>query len=122
MNFFPIDYWIFFYIYKCLQNHQIFLNLIPIVSFTLCFSFVQISRRILDEKSILSMLFMDNLSFKSWNSEGRGLKSYLHLCLVLQPFFGVNWMMGVVAIENAYHWSSPSTYLILVICMVSVCQ
>lgn len=66
------------------------------------------------------MLYNDNLSWKwSWNTEGNELKSYLHLCLVLEPFFAINWVMGVVAIENAAHWSTPTIYLILVVSMVS---
>lgn len=46
------------------------------------------------------------------------LKAYLNLCLVLEPFFAINWVMGVVAIENAMHWSTPTIYLILVVSMV----
>ncbi|KAI5633837.1 7 transmembrane receptor (Secretin family) domain-containing protein [Phthorimaea operculella] len=70
------------------------------------------------EKSLFNMLYSDNLSWKwSWNTEGNELKTYLHLCLVLEPFFAINWVMGVVAIENAAHWSTPTIYLILVLAM-----
>lgn len=72
------------------------------------------------DKGLLNMLYMDNLSWKwSWNTEGNELKTYLNLCLVLEPFFAINWVMGVVAIENASHWSTPTIYLILVVSMVS---
>ncbi|XP_041985622.1 uncharacterized protein LOC121737948 [Aricia agestis] len=72
----------------------------------------------LHDKGFLNMLYMDNLSFKwSWNTEGNQLKTYLNLCLVLEPFFAINWVMGVVAIENANHWSTPGIYLILVLSM-----
>lgn len=72
------------------------------------------------DKGLLNVLYsMDNLSLKwSWNTEGNELKSYLNLCLVLEPFFAINWVMGVVAIENAAHWSTPTIYLILVVAMV----
>ncbi|KAJ0170477.1 hypothetical protein K1T71_013848 [Dendrolimus kikuchii] len=74
--------------------------------------------KVIQDKGILNMLYMDNLSWKwSWNTEGNELKSYLNLCLVLEPFFAVNWVMGVVAIENAAHWSTPTIYLILVVAM-----
>ncbi|XP_052742735.1 uncharacterized protein LOC112058103 [Bicyclus anynana] len=70
------------------------------------------------DKGLLNMLYMDNLSSKwSWNTEGNDLKTYLNLCLILEPFFAINWMMGVVAIENASHWSTPTIYLILVLSM-----
>ncbi|XP_053620576.1 uncharacterized protein LOC128681054 isoform X2 [Plodia interpunctella] len=70
------------------------------------------------DKSLLNMLYMDNLSWRwSWNTEGNELKTYLNLCLVLEPFFAINWVMGVVAIENAAHWSTPTIYLILVVSM-----
>ncbi|KAL0810491.1 hypothetical protein ABMA28_010619 [Loxostege sticticalis] len=70
------------------------------------------------DKGLLNMLYMDNLSWKwSWNTEGNELKTYLNLCLVLEPFFAINWVMGVVAIENASHWSTPTIYLILVVSM-----
>ncbi|CAH2242551.1 uncharacterized protein LOC120634871 [Pararge aegeria] len=70
------------------------------------------------DKGLLNMLFMDNVSWKwSWNTEGNELKTYLNLCLILEPFFAINWMMGVVAIENATHWSTPTIYLILVVSM-----
>ncbi|XP_034837661.1 uncharacterized protein [Maniola hyperantus] len=70
------------------------------------------------DKGLLNMLYMDNLSWKwSWNTEGNELKSYLNLCLILEPFFAINWVMGVVAIENAAHWSTPTIYLILVVSM-----
>ncbi|XP_045781322.1 uncharacterized protein LOC123878225 isoform X2 [Maniola jurtina] len=70
------------------------------------------------DKGLLNMLYMDNLSWKwSWNTEGNELKTYLNLCLVLEPFFAINWVMGVVAIENAAHWSTPTIYLILVVSM-----
>ncbi|RVE53831.1 hypothetical protein evm_001493 [Chilo suppressalis] len=72
----------------------------------------------IQDKGILNMLYMDNLSWKwSWNTEGNELKTYLNLCLVLEPFFAINWVMGVVAIENAAHWSTPTIYLILVMAM-----
>ncbi|KAF9802717.1 hypothetical protein SFRURICE_007329 [Spodoptera frugiperda] len=70
------------------------------------------------DKSLLNMLYMDNISWKwTWNTEGNELKTYLNLCLVLEPFFAINWVMGVVAIENAAHWSTPTIYLILVVVM-----
>ncbi|PZC72499.1 uncharacterized protein LOC124643152 [Helicoverpa zea] len=70
------------------------------------------------DKSLLNMLYMDNVSWKwTWNTEGNELKTYLNLCLVLEPFFAINWVMGVVAIENAAHWSTPTIYLILVVAM-----
>lgn len=70
------------------------------------------------EKSLLNMLYMDNLSWKSsWNTESNDLKTYLNLCLVLEPFFAINWVMGVVAIENVNHWSTPTIYLILITLM-----
>lgn len=72
------------------------------------------------DKSLLNMLYMDNITWKwTWNTEGNELKTYLNLCLVLEPFFAINWVMGVVAIENAAHWSTPTIYLILVVVMVS---
>ncbi|KAL4706118.1 hypothetical protein ACJJTC_012917 [Scirpophaga incertulas] len=72
----------------------------------------------IQDKGVLNMLYLDNLSWKwSWNTEGNELKSYLNLCLVLEPFFAINWVMGVVAIENAAHWSTPTIYLILVFAM-----
>ncbi|XP_073965894.1 uncharacterized protein [Choristoneura fumiferana] len=73
----------------------------------------------MQDKGLLNVLYsMDNLSLKwSWNTEGNELKSYLNLCLVLEPFFAINWVMGVVAIENAAHWSTPTIYLILVVAM-----
>uniref|UniRef100_A0A1E1WSN1 G-protein coupled receptors family 2 profile 2 domain-containing protein n=1 Tax=Pectinophora gossypiella TaxID=13191 RepID=A0A1E1WSN1_PECGO len=72
----------------------------------------------INDKGLLNMLYNDNLSWKwSWNTEGNELKTYLHLCLVLEPFFAINWVMGVVAIENAAHWSTPTIYLILVVAM-----
>ncbi|XP_063543293.1 uncharacterized protein LOC134751757 [Cydia strobilella] len=73
----------------------------------------------LQDRGLLNVLYsMDNLSLKwSWNTEGNELKSYLNLCLVLEPFFAINWVMGVVAIENAGHWSTPTIYLILVVAM-----
>ncbi|KAG6458243.1 uncharacterized protein LOC115448720 [Manduca sexta] len=72
----------------------------------------------IQDKGILNMLYMDNMSWKwSWNTEGNELKTYLNLCLVLEPFFSINWVMGVVAIENAAHWSTPTIYLILVVSM-----
>ncbi|XP_063835315.1 uncharacterized protein LOC135084465 [Ostrinia nubilalis] len=72
----------------------------------------------IQDKGLLNMLYMDNLSWKwSWNTEGNELKTYLNLCLVLEPFFAINWVMGVVAIENATHWSTPTIYLILVVSM-----
>ncbi|XP_031764898.1 uncharacterized protein LOC113513259 [Galleria mellonella] len=72
----------------------------------------------IQDKGLLNMLYMDNLSWKwSWNTEGNELKTYLNLCLVLEPFFAINWVMGVVAIENAAHWSTPTIYLILVVAM-----
>ncbi|XP_075987551.1 uncharacterized protein LOC142984103 [Anticarsia gemmatalis] len=72
----------------------------------------------LHDKSLLNMLYMDNVSWKwTWNTEGNELKVYLNLCLVLEPFFAINWVMGVVAIENAAHWSTPTIYLILVVAM-----
>lgn len=74
----------------------------------------------MQDKNHLNMLFMDNLSMKwSWNTEGNELKAYLNLCLILEPFFAINWVMGVVAIENASHWSTPAIYLVLVLAMVS---
>ena len=74
----------------------------------------------INDKSILNELYLENLVWKwSWNNEGNALKAYLNLCLVLEPFFAINWMMGVVAIENATHWSTPTIYLILVVSMVS---
>ncbi|CAH0718559.1 unnamed protein product, partial [Brenthis ino] len=72
----------------------------------------------INEKSILNELYLENLVWKwSWNTEGNALKAYLNLCLVLEPFFAINWVMGVVAIENATHWSTPTIYLILVVSM-----
>lgn len=72
----------------------------------------------LQDKGLLNMLYMDNISWKwTWNTEGNELKVYLNLCLVLEPFFAINWVMGVVAIENATHWSTPTIYLILVVAM-----
>ncbi|KAM3968827.1 uncharacterized protein ACR2FA_001156 [Aphomia sociella] len=72
----------------------------------------------IQDKGLLNMLYMDNLSWKwSWNTEGNELKTYLNLCLVLEPFFAINWVMGVVAIENAAHWSTPTIYLVLVVAM-----
>ncbi|XP_060807897.1 uncharacterized protein LOC106142110 [Amyelois transitella] len=72
----------------------------------------------IQDKGLLNMLYMDTLSWKwSWNTEGNELKAYLNLCLVLEPFFAINWVMGVVAIENAAHWSTPTIYLILVVAM-----
>ncbi|CAH2061932.1 unnamed protein product, partial [Iphiclides podalirius] len=52
-----------------------------------------------------------------WSTEGNELKTYLNLCLVLEPFFAVNWAMGVAAIENATHWTTPTIYLILALVM-----
>ncbi|CAG9572985.1 unnamed protein product [Danaus chrysippus] len=70
------------------------------------------------DKGLLNMLYMDNMSWKwTWNTEGNALKTYLNLCLVLEPFFAINWVMGVVAIENATHWSTPTIYLILIVSM-----
>lgn len=70
------------------------------------------------DKGLLNILYMDNMSWKwSWNTEGNELKAYLNLCLVMEPFFAINWVMGVVAIENAMHWSTPTIYLILVVSM-----
>ncbi|CAB3232622.1 unnamed protein product [Arctia plantaginis] len=74
--------------------------------------------KILQDKGLLNMLYMDNVSWKwTFNTEGNELKVYLNLCLVLEPFFAINWVMGVVAIENAAHWSTPTIYLILVVTM-----
>ncbi|XP_072933976.1 uncharacterized protein [Epargyreus clarus] len=76
------------------------------------------NKRAMQDKNQLNMLFMDNLSMKwSWNTEGNELKAYLNLCLILEPFFAINWVMGVVAIENASHWSTPAIYLVLVLAM-----
>nr|XP_012552887.1 uncharacterized protein LOC101746134 [Bombyx mori] len=76
------------------------------------------SNKTIQDKSLLNMLYMDNISLKwSWNTEGNELKTYLNLCLILEPFFAINWVMGVVAIENATHWSTPTIYLILIVSM-----
>lgn len=71
----------------------------------------------IQDKGIMNMMYMDLSSKWSWKSEGNELKTYLNLCLVLEPFFAVNWVMGVVAIENAAHWSTPAIYLLLVMVM-----
>ncbi|XP_047541024.1 uncharacterized protein LOC125073949 isoform X1 [Vanessa atalanta] len=72
----------------------------------------------MSDRGLLNIIYMDNLSWKwTWNTEGNELKTYLNLCLVLEPFFAINWVMGVVAIENAAHWSTPTIYLILVVSM-----
>lgn len=67
------------------------------------------------------MLYLDNISWKSTlTSETQQLKSYLTLCLVLEPFFAINWVMGVVAVENAAYWPTPALYLILLQAMVMI--
>ncbi|XP_068624355.1 adhesion G protein-coupled receptor L4-like [Battus philenor] len=53
----------------------------------------------------------------NWGTEGNELKTYLNLCLVLEPFFAINWVMGVAAIENAGHWTTPTIYLVLALTM-----
>ncbi|CAK1549390.1 unnamed protein product [Leptosia nina] len=76
------------------------------------------SKRISDKHLINLWKSMEKLSWKNgWNIEGNDLKTYLNLCLILEPFFAINWVMGVVAIENATHWSTPTIYLILVLSM-----
>lgn len=73
----------------------------------------------MSDKGLLNVIDMDNFSWKwTWNTEGNELKTYLNLCLILEPFFAINWVMGVVAIENAAHWSTPTIYLILIVSMV----
>ncbi|CAH4037458.1 uncharacterized protein LOC123720078 [Pieris brassicae] len=75
-------------------------------------------KRISDKHVINLWKSMAKLSWKNgWNIEGNDLKAYLNLCLILEPFFAINWVMGVVAIENATHWSTPTIYLILVLSM-----
>ncbi|XP_038217185.1 uncharacterized protein LOC119836046 [Zerene cesonia] len=75
-------------------------------------------KRISDKHLINLWKSMEKLSWKNgWNIEGNDLKAYLNLCLILEPFFAINWVMGVVAIENAAHWSTPTIYLILVLSM-----
>ncbi|XP_059047931.1 uncharacterized protein LOC131843322 [Achroia grisella] len=72
----------------------------------------------MEDRGLLNMLYVENLPVKwSWNTEGNELKNYLNLCLIMEPFFAINWVMGVVAIENAAHWSTPTIYLILVVAM-----
>ncbi|XP_013145525.1 PREDICTED: uncharacterized protein LOC106108796 [Papilio polytes] len=63
----------------------------------------------------------------NWSAEGNDLKTYLNLCLVLEPFFAINWVMGVAAIENAAHWTTPTIYLVLSLTMyvyfaVTICS
>ncbi|KOB65425.1 Uncharacterized protein OBRU01_22761, partial [Operophtera brumata] len=58
-----------------------------------------------------NLVQVENGTELTWNTEGNELKTYLNLCLVLEPFFAVNWVMGVVAIENAQHWIRlPGSY------------
>ncbi|CAK1595099.1 unnamed protein product [Parnassius mnemosyne] len=71
-----------------------------------------------DSEGKLEMMYPDHMYLKyNLNPEGNQLKTYLHLGLVMEPFFGINWVMGVAALENATHWTTPTIYLILTITM-----
>ncbi|CAG5059871.1 unnamed protein product [Parnassius apollo] len=71
-----------------------------------------------DGERKLEMMYPDHMYLKfNLNSEGNQLKTYLHLGLVMEPFFGINWVMGVAALENATHWTTPTIYLILTLTM-----
>ncbi|VVC94549.1 unnamed protein product [Leptidea sinapis] len=75
-------------------------------------------KRITDKNLLNLWKSLEKLTWQNgWNFEGSDLKTYLNLCLIMEPFFAINWVMGVVAIENAAHWSTPTIYLILVLSM-----
>ncbi|GBP26321.1 CD97 antigen [Eumeta japonica] len=59
---------------------------------------------------------MESMAVKN-RSEISALRSYLTLALILEPFYAINWVMGVLVIENSQYWSTALLYFVLIISM-----